>query len=152
MRCILILVLFNFYGCASQSFKGTDLNVKVVSYIDPSTNSLIYDYDYKNGILEYKKLVSEQRINSDAAWSCFKNTSSVNYLDINLKDVTFLRSLHVDMAKTISYEKEDLNVDEKFLRKYREISSDTVKVNSRKCLIKKDSVTYYVISEIYKHK
>lgn len=149
MKFISLLSLFISFGCSHSEFKGTDLKMNVVSYMDPTNKTLVYDYEYKNGILVYKKLVEEGRINSISKWSCFGNTKSVNYIEVTESEVKYLRSLHVDTKKTISYVKEDVNVDSKYIRKYREISSDTLKVESKKCIMKGDGFSYYIISEIY---
>lgn len=149
MRILLIFSFFAFIGCASSKFEGTNLKMNVVSYMDPVDKTVVYDYEYENGILVYKQLIKDDRINNKARWSCFGNTQSVNYLDITAKEVKYLRSLHVDQLKTVTYLKEDINVNKKYIRKYREISSDTLKINSKRCLIKGEVTTYYVISEIY---
>ena len=152
MKIVLVFSFLILAGCASHEFKGTDLKMNVVSYMDPVEKAIVYDYEYENGILVYKKLIEEERINSIAKWSCFGSADSVNYLDITAKEVKYLRSLHVDQLKTITYLKEDINVNKKYIRKYREISSDTLEINSKRCLIKGDKLTYYVISEIYTQK
>ena len=145
MRYILITLIL--YGCASNKYAPPPLEHKVVSYRDPVSKVFVYDYDYKNGVLAYKKLLKENRITSDVRWSCFKGkvSESVNYIEMLPSDVKYFRSLHMDEAKIISYEKQDINVDDKYIRKYKEKTTDAFKLISKKCII--DGT--YVISEFY---
>jgi len=152
------LFVFLLYGCSSQSTlykqmtQEPKLKSKVLIKTDYSNNSLILDKGYSNGLLEYKRMVSLNKINSDVKWSCYKSSRSTNYVEMTPQDIPFFRTFHLDHEKTISYRKEDKINNGYYLRFYKESTSDSLNIKSSSCIIKINDESYYVISEIYDYK
>ena len=158
MNILTLFLLSLLASCSSgRIYKLPLMEYKVTASYDPVSRSIHRDIDYANGILMYKKLVETKQINNDPAWSCFRSAESTNYVEVEGTKLKYFRSLHVDESKVISYKKKDMHskVDGRdyYYRKYsEEVVEDNIHINSKKCIITKDRIKYYVTSEKYKQK
>jgi hypothetical protein len=154
MKLLVLSCLLLLGSCATRVYHSPAMEYKVTASYDPVEKSIHRDYNYSDGILVYKQMINTKQINNDARWSCYKDNVSTNYIEMKENKLKYLRALHVKQNHVVFFTKKNINYKENnknyYYKKYsEELTQNNIKINSKRCIIKKDNISYYITSEKY---